>query len=84
MRRRGTDRANSVAGDPEGMAKMLLEFTRWACALLSPVCILATWLFDPRSGTALTLLCLFLLFGSAAVMLSMYRPLPAAFRKIVG
>jgi hypothetical protein len=50
-------------------------------AALSLSCIVAIWLLNPRSGPALALLFLFVLFGAPAVMLSLNRPLPARSRK---
>jgi hypothetical protein len=71
-------KAASILGN---MSRRPLDATRWAFAALSLGCILAIWLFNPRSGPALALLFLFMLFGTPAVMLSVSRPLPARFRK---
>jgi len=61
--------------------KLVLEAARWLFAILSLVCIAAVSFLDLRSGPALALFFLFLLFGALAALLSLGRPLPGVRRK---
>jgi hypothetical protein len=63
------------------VAKLSLDITRWTFAALSVACLIAVWLLDLRSGPALGLLFLFILFGASAVMLSVEVPRLAIARK---
>lgn len=58
------------------MSKLVLESARWLFALLSLASIAAAAILDIRSGPALGLYVLFLLFGALAAMLSLQLPFP--------
>jgi hypothetical protein len=63
------------------MRKLILEAARWLFAGLALICILAVGLLDLRSGPALALFVLFLLFGALAALLSLQLPFPGFTRK---
>ncbi len=71
----------NVSGHLKDVAKLSLHITRWTLAALSVASIIAVWLLDLRSGPALGLFFLFILFGASAVMLSVETPRLAFARK---
>jgi hypothetical protein len=63
------------------MRRLVLEVARWLFAGLALICIAAVSLLDLRSGPALALFVLFLIFGSVAAFLSLQLPVPRIGRK---
>ncbi|HWJ38690.1 MAG TPA: hypothetical protein VNR86_08030 [Sphingomicrobium sp.] len=63
------------------MSQLLIGAARWGSATLSLLCFLALWFLDLRSGPALALFVLFVLFAAPAILLWLHVPFPQRTRR---